>query len=299
MLPDAHIPLDGENLLRRCNDITHALIAAGHGRFLLQTLEAASSRDHDHERHSTEPTTTNSAALLIRGSPVSAFDPQPTITTSGFVQPGSTLDNIDNDALSGPHEPTTATIGTESPEPPDASTIPSSAIPGQRHASPEALGASASLPPPSTPTKRRSQSPCRPARPPPAPRAPRECFWTASVQKMQVYNESPWEFYIPFLTLKAEHTVERTLALCNNGTEIRVIKTALSNANIENDLFEIQHQNFIDLYGIYRFEGQSFLVLEYMAFSLKELLHNAIFPTELEIAYIIGQVGFKSILSSS
>ena len=38
-------------------------------------------------------------------------------------------------------------------------------------------------------------------------------------------------------------------------------------------------------------EGQVFAVSEYVAFSLEEILHNGIHPTESEITYIVGQGG--------
>ena len=80
--------------------------------------------------------------------------------------------------------------------------------------------------------------------------------------------------------------------LDNIGTEIRVIKGVhLPTGNrAQLPIYEVQHRNFIDLYGAYRLQDEVFLISEYVPFSVKEILHSDIHPTEAEIAYIIGQV---------
>ena len=42
---------------------------------------------------------------------------------------------------------------------------------------------------------------------------------------------------------------------------------------------------------MYLFKGQLFSVSENIDYSLKEMLGNALYPTECEISYIISQVG--------
>ena len=54
-------------------------------------------------------------------------------------------------------------------------------------------------------------------------------------------------------------------------------------------LFEIQHTNFVDICEAYLFESDIFVIVEYVGFSIEDLLQNSIFPTEREIAYIISQ----------
>jgi hypothetical protein len=292
MLGNASILQDRENsqhLLRKCNDITNSLIAAGHGQFLLQALKAASSstkqdnKGHILQNHLLEQTiTTNATALSNRSSHVSALGPE---------QLDLTPDNVDGGPPRGPIA--TTVINLESLVALGVSiTTPSSTVPDRRPASPEGRGASETSPSSPATGKRRSQSLYRPSRPPPALRVLQKCFWTLSIQDLPVYDCSPFEYYILFVTLKAGHDMDRTLALCNNGTEIQVIRTLpnADNNRSEYDILKIQHPNFIDLYRLYIFEGKVFDVIEYMAFSLKEMLHNSIFSTELEIAYIISQV---------
>jgi hypothetical protein len=51
---------------------------------------------------------------------------------------------------------------------------------------------------------------------------------------------------------------------------------------------EIQHPNFINIYEVYYFEDQGFLILEYVDFLLNDLLQCSVYLTELEIACIIS-----------
>jgi len=79
----------------------------------------------------------------------------------------------------------------------------------------------------------------------------------------------------------------------NDGTDVRVVTTYgwIPNSNSNTSGFlEIQHPNFIDIYEVYYFEDQAFLISEYVDFSLDELLECSVYPTESEIACIISQV---------
>lgn len=100
---------------------------------------------------------------------------------------------------------------------------------------------------------------------------------------MPIYRQSPWDFYDSFLSLGSD----RILALCNHGAEHRVIRSGIW---AQVPMFQIQHRNFIQFYGIYLFEGQTFVVSEYLDFSLQEILQNDIYPIESEIRYITSQV---------
>ncbi|KAH9204391.1 hypothetical protein DL95DRAFT_398561 [Leptodontidium sp. 2 PMI_412] len=105
---------------------------------------------------------------------------------------------------------------------------------------------------------------------------------------MPIYHCNPWDFYKPFLTLDEE----RMLVLCNHNTIARVIRTGPCPISTfpRNNIFQVQHRNFIDYYEAYLFKGQLFTVSENIDFSLKEMLENGLYPTEREIAYIIGQI---------
>jgi hypothetical protein len=175
-----------------------------------------------------------------------------------------------------PHHPSTPTsIGSEGPNTPGS----------------HPLGDSKSHEPLDSPTtsfkrKRGAKSPHTINHPPPAPRAPPKCFWLSSVHEMPVYRQSPWDFYDPFLSLGSG----RFLALCNRGAERRVISSVATSDWAPISIFQIQHRNFIHFYEIYLFEGQRFIVSEYIEFRLQEILQNDIYLIEPEIRYITSQV---------
>jgi hypothetical protein len=56
------------------------------------------------------------------------------------------------------------------------------------------------------------------------------------------------------------------------------------------NILRIQYPNFIDIYEVYYFEDQVFLISEYIDFLLEDLLKCSVYPTESEIVYIISQV---------
>ena len=55
-------------------------------------------------------------------------------------------------------------------------------------------------------------------------------------------------------------------------------------------LLEIQYPNFVDICKAYLFRNEIFAIVEYIGFSIKDLLEHSIYPTEHEIVYIISQV---------
>jgi hypothetical protein len=77
----------------------------------------------------------------------------------------------------------------------------------------------------------------------------------------------------------------------NDGTDVRVITSYFSRHGSNGfNILRIQHPNFINIYEIYRFEDQVFLISEYVDFSLEDLLKCSVYPKESEIACIISQV---------
>ncbi|CZT41139.1 uncharacterized protein RSE6_00834 [Rhynchosporium secalis] len=104
---------------------------------------------------------------------------------------------------------------------------------------------------------------------------------------MPIYHCNPWDFYKPFLKKDAE----RILVLCDHNTVARVMRTCpCPISTFPNDILQVQYRNFIDYYEAYLFEGQVLTVSENVDFSLKEMLESGLYPTEREIAYIIGQI---------
>lgn len=115
-------------------------------------------------------------------------------------------------------------------------------------------------------------------------------FWVAGKRAIPSYDCCPWDFYESFVRF----TSGLRLVQRNDGTDVRVItaytKTRESNESDSNSILEIQHPNFIDIYEVYHFEDQVFLISEYVDFSLDDLLQCSVYPTEIEIACIISQV---------
>ncbi|PVH68123.1 hypothetical protein DL98DRAFT_522942 [Cadophora sp. DSE1049] len=135
--------------------------------------------------------------------------------------------------------------------------------------------------------ERRSESTYRSQHPPPARL---NCFRASSIH-LPIYDCSPWDFYKPFLALGGG----RLLGLCNHDAITRVIRIEpwpISSfpRNTIFTILQVQHRNFVDYYEAYFFQGQVFTVSEYIDFSVKEMVNNTLYPTESEIAYIIGQV---------
>lgn len=126
----------------------------------------------------------------------------------------------------------------------------------------------------------------------PPPKATRKEFWMARLRDIPSFKCDPWEFYEPFLKLGSG----LTLVLCNNGTEIRVMKIfdIASGDQGGRPLLQVQHPNFVDIHEIYVFEDVASVFTEYIGFSIEDLLLRSIYPTEREIAYIISQVSHIS-----
>jgi serine/threonine protein kinase len=135
---------------------------------------------------------------------------------------------------------------------------------------------------------------CRPKHPHPASRVADQEFWVARIRKIPKFICSPWDFYEPFLELSAH----LSLVLCNEGTEVRTMRTfdAAFEGEVASEdstffpLLEIQHPNFVDICEAYLFRNEISAIVEYIGFSVEDLLQHSIYPTEREIAYVISQV---------
>jgi hypothetical protein len=54
------------------------------------------------------------------------------------------------------------------------------------------------------------------------------------------------------------------------------------------NLPQMRHRNIIDIYKVYCFKGQIFIIFEYLDFSLQDLLRHDIYLTETKIACVIS-----------
>lgn len=120
-------------------------------------------------------------------------------------------------------------------------------------------------------------------------------FWVARIKEFPCFKCNPWNFYESFLTLNPG----QFLVLCNDGTEVRTMRifgdaSVSSDGKAEFPLLPIQHPNFVDICEAYLFEQNISVIVEYVGFSIEDLLRNSIHPTEREIAFITSQVGTHS-----
>ena len=134
----------------------------------------------------------------------------------------------------------------------------------------------------------------------PTRRVVRNEFWTARIRKIPSFRYNPWDFYEPFLKLG----LYLSLVLCNNETEIRVMRIFDNVREDEQEcepenismskkpfpLLGLQHPNFVNIYECYLFKDEIFVFTEYIGFSVSDLLFHSIYLPEREIAYIISQV---------
>ncbi|PVH68541.1 hypothetical protein DL98DRAFT_630505 [Cadophora sp. DSE1049] len=87
-------------------------------------------------------------------------------------------------------------------------------------------------------------------------------FWTARLREIPLFECNPWDFYEPFLKLGSG----LTLVLCNNSTEVRVMRIfgIASRDQGGRPLLQVQHPNFIDIYEGYLYEDEAFVFIEYL-----------------------------------
>ena len=139
---------------------------------------------------------------------------------------------------------------------------------------------------------------CCSKHPHPACRVPKKKFWIARTKEFPAFTCNTWDFYEQFLKLHASCFI----VLCNEGTEVRTMRIFGDASDDENGngnktyfpLLQLQHPNFVDICEAYQFNNEISVILEYVGFSVEDLLQSSIYPTEREIAYIISQVSLKS-----
>jgi serine/threonine protein kinase len=124
-----------------------------------------------------------------------------------------------------------------------------------------------------------------PTRAHPKARNQPKAFWVTGQRDILFHECSPWHFYEPFASCESD----ASLVLCNERTEVRVMKT-YNVTCADWSLPQMQHQNIINIYEVYHFKSQIFIISEYLDFSLEDLLRHDIHLTETEIACVISQV---------
>ncbi|OBT59289.1 hypothetical protein VE04_00393 [Pseudogymnoascus sp. 24MN13] len=120
----------------------------------------------------------------------------------------------------------------------------------------------------------------------PAPSSTEKEFWSTGLTEIPSFASNPWDFYEPFLTLSSG----RRLVLCNDRAAVREIRDFNTAPPNKPPYSSIRHKNFVNVYETYFFEGEASAIVEYVGFSLEDLLQKSIYFSEPEIAYIISQV---------
>ena len=113
-----------------------------------------------------------------------------------------------------------------------------------------------------------------------------------------IHKRDPWDFYKTFRVLSPA----LFLVLCEDETEVRTMRIfgdAPTEDEVEFPILAIPHPNFVLICEGYLFRNEIFTILEYVGFSVEDLLQHSIHPQEGEIAYIISQVGLANFTSLS
>ena len=121
------------------------------------------------------------------------------------------------------------------------------------------------------------------------PRARREAFWVAGQKEVPAFVGSPWAVYEQLLPLASNVFI----VLCNDRTTVRTMRVfgvAPSKDQADFPILNIRHPSFVNICEVYLFGNEIFSIVDYVGFSLADLLEHPIYPTEREIAYIVGQV---------
>jgi hypothetical protein len=133
----------------------------------------------------------------------------------------------------------------------------------------------------------RHNSPCSPWCPTRAHPTSRNqpTFWLAGQRFILSHECSPWDFYELFANCESDVS----LVLCNKRSGVLVMKTS-KDVQVDFNLPQMQHRNILDIYEVYLFKDQMFIISEYLDFSLDDLLRHDIYLTETEVACVISQV---------
>lgn len=117
---------------------------------------------------------------------------------------------------------------------------------------------------------------------------------TSGIERIPSFNDNPWNTYRLFVELGPSES----LVLCNNQTEVRVMRIVGNTSDVAEmtneapfPLIAIRHPNFVVLHDAYHFRKERYACVEYAGCSLQDMLKNSVYPSEGEISCIIGQVG--------
>jgi hypothetical protein len=107
----------------------------------------------------------------------------------------------------------------------------------------------------------------------------------------EIKKESPWGIYTKIYNLKLDCWV--TVAAAKGPSRKRVAVKSFSEPDSYQKvrmLYQIRHDNFVTVLESFSFEETFYVVLERMAITLDQIVVSPPYPSEQELAAILGQV---------
>ena len=112
---------------------------------------------------------------------------------------------------------------------------------------------------------------------------------------VRIKNESPWQSLRKVYELKLDGFI--TVAIRKPPScEIVTVKNFVGSDREQKvkRLQQTQHENFVRFLEAFHSEGAVYVVLDYAPISLAHVVASPAYPTELQLAAILGQVSYSS-----
>lgn len=115
-------------------------------------------------------------------------------------------------------------------------------------------------------------------------------------EHLEMKYESPWQSLQKVYELKLDGFI--TVAIRKRPScELVTVKNFVGSDSDEKvkRLQQIQHQNLVGFLDAFYSEGSVYVVLDYVPISLTQMVSSPAYPTELQLAAILGQVNHSTI----
>ena len=110
----------------------------------------------------------------------------------------------------------------------------------------------------------------------------------------RIKHDSPWKSYEQGYDLKLESFVKVAVRKAPQHGKVAIRKFAGRDATRELDMLRrVRHERFVQVLEVFEFETVYHVVFEHVFVTLREVVGSAAFPTERQLAAILGQVGSK------
>jgi hypothetical protein len=118
---------------------------------------------------------------------------------------------------------------------------------------------------------------------------------TPGAQAPTVQTESPWKTFTAFRTLERGGEV---IAACTQKVPIRMVAIKKLSSDCVKELAKFQHENLLSILGLYRFGGEFFVITDYTAATLKQIIAIPLPLEELHISATCRQGSAQSCSAS-